>query len=361
MTHPGSHYDARHERLGVLLMCFADLRAAIRAHRALEAELRSNDDDVLDSLILLVTAKHRVFVFDPRRDLAGLVTAAVTWGVFGLLTGSSPLGVLAAGVVGAICGALFAFVYEHVLTKDTLGHIGSRLPARTFAVLTFVKTSKPEGLLKAGASQAPNVVSAAAIEHDLRVSALDDSAAYGQVERPKELSLVVSRYLYRNSAQQVIEKIARSKPDPRHSAHIELVIEVDPDGQKHVADISRGAETFGKNDALSWAAFGLVFGVLAGLAGGGAFGFLGNSLETTAVWGLLGLLVGAAYGLWAARAISVRRIRGVDSLFLPGSSNVLAWVEGPPTQDVVRPLAEPGSERLVLRFIPVDGGAVLAA
>src|SRR5438552_18277633 len=49
MTQPGGHYDARHERLGVLLLCFADLRAALRAHRALEAELRSNDDDVLDS------------------------------------------------------------------------------------------------------------------------------------------------------------------------------------------------------------------------------------------------------------------------------------------------------------------------
>ena len=78
-------------------------------------------------------------------------------------------------------------------------------------------------------------------------------------------------------------------------------------------------------------------------------------------WGLFGVVVGALYGLWAGRAVSARRLKGLSGLLVPGSSILLAWADEPVSADTIGTLTAPGSQRLVLRFNPVPAGAVLEA
>ena len=73
--------------LGVLLLCFGKLKAAAAARRPLDEDLRSRGGTVLDTVVMKVSAKHRASVYDPRRVVQGTLTAALTWGVFGLLSG----------------------------------------------------------------------------------------------------------------------------------------------------------------------------------------------------------------------------------------------------------------------------------
>ena len=79
------------------------------------------------------------------------------------------------------------------------------------------------------------------------------------------------------------------------------------------------------------------------------------------LWGIFGIIAGGLYGLWAGRSVSGRRLKSVGPLLAPGTSMVLAWADKPVTQDTLDPYLTPGSQRLVLRFNPVDGGAVLEA
>ena len=45
----------------------------------------------------------------------------------------------------------------------------------------------------------------------------------------------------------------------------------------------------------------------------------------------------------------------------PGISMLAAWADGPVRQDTVGTLTAPGSQQLILRFNPVEGGAALEA
>jgi hypothetical protein len=72
-------------------------------------------------------------------------------------------------------------------------------------------------------------------------------------------------------------------------------------------------------------------------------------------------VAGALYGLWAGRAVSARRLKGLSGLLVPGSSILVAWADGPVSPDTINTLTAPGSQRLILRFNTVEGGAVLEA
>ena len=73
--------------LGVLLECFSGTKSAGKARRNLDAQLKAQGDALLDTVVLQVTAKHKVSVHDPRRVVQGTLTATLTWGLFGLLAG----------------------------------------------------------------------------------------------------------------------------------------------------------------------------------------------------------------------------------------------------------------------------------
>jgi hypothetical protein len=214
------------KQLGVLLACFPGVKSGARAHRPLEARFRSNGDDVLDTVVLEINAKHHASVHDPHRVLAGTLTPALTWGLFGLLTGGSVQGFIVWAVIGAICGGLSAYAVEHIVTKAELTRIGSLLSAQTSAVLSFVETSNPRSLFEAARSLEPSVASVAAIAGDLRMRSyggpfdsseppLSRSALGAAQERQPELvDMILVRYGDPKTAGQVVARPATGRTAP---------------------------------------------------------------------------------------------------------------------------------------------------
>jgi uncharacterized membrane protein len=360
--------------LGVLLGCFAGTKAAGKARRGLDAHLRAQGAALLDSVVVQVNAKHKASVYDPRRVVQGTLTAALTWGLFGLVAGGlKSLAIWA--ILGAVCGGLWAYYTEHLLRKDELARIGAQLPASSSALLTFAESSDPRNLLKATAAHAPATASVAAVDEDLgaRVFAgatdpIEVSRSLGGGVIPPGQTAPTSMIIIRYPSTATVKQVAsRAAPTSKKAAaaspvQVELVIWADSGGRRHVADPSQGAWAWAKSDLISWGLFGVVVGALAGaFGGGGVHGIVSNGVVTGILWGVFGLVAGALYGLWAGRAVSARRLKGLSGLLIPGSSILVAWADGPVSADTIDTLTAPGSQRLILRFNTVEGGAVLEA
>jgi hypothetical protein len=359
-------------QLGVLLECFGEIKAAGKARRGLDAQLKAQGAAVLDTVVVRVNAKHKSSVYDPRRVVQGTLTAFLTWGLFGLVAGGlKSLAIWA--ILGAVCGGLWAYYTEHLLRKDELARIGAHLPASSSALVTFAKTRDPRSLLKATAAHAPATASVAGIGGDLTARVF--AGATDPIELPRgaeggaippgqtaPTSMIMLRYPSTGTAKQVASRSAPSARKAASPVQVELVIWADPGGRRHVADPSQGVKAWAKSDLISWGLFGVVVGALAGaFGGGGVHSFVSDAVVTGIGWAVFGLVAGALYGLWAGRAVSARRLKGLRSLLVPGSSMLVAWADGPVRQDNVGTLNAPGSQRLILRFNPVAGGAVLEA
>lgn len=357
-------------QLAVLLACFSGTKTA--GH--LEGQLKAQGDALLDTVVLQVNAKHKVSVHDPRRVAAGTLTATLTWGLFGLVAGGLKSAAIWA-ILGAICGGLWAYYTEHLLRKDELARIGAQLPANSSALVIFAQSSDPRRLLKATAAHTPATASVAAVDDDLgaRVFAgatdpIEVSRSPGdgviQPSQAAPTSMIMLRYPSAGTAKRVA---AKATPTSKKAAaaspvQVELVIWADSGGRRHVADPSQGVKAWAKSDLISWGLFGLVVGALAGaFGGGGVHSFVSDAVVTGIGWAVFGLAAGALYGLWAGRAVSARRLKGLSGLLVPGSSVLLAWADGPVSADSISALTAPGSQRLILRFNPVEGGAVLEA
>jgi hypothetical protein len=364
--------DQHGAQVGVLLECFGARGAAGKARHGLDAQLRSAGDVLLDTVVLQVDSKHHASVHDPRRVTQGTLTAALTWGLFGLLAGGlRGFGIWA--VLGAVCGGLYAFYAEHLLRRDELTRIGARLPAGSSALLTFATTSDPRGLVRAAAAHGPTTASVAGIGEDLEARVFAGGAE--PVEMPVHAeasavtptgsaptSLILMRYPDPGAARQVASQAAPSKEQEAVPVQVELVIRDDGHGRRHVADPSQGVRAWARADVVSWGAFGVVVGALAGALGDGALGTVGDALLTGLAWAAFGLVAGALYGLWAGRAVSARRLKALHGLLTPRSSMLVAWADGPLGQGDLDRFATPGSKRLILRFSPTEGGgAVLEA
>ncbi|GAB3787576.1 hypothetical protein [Nocardioides ungokensis] len=358
-------------QVGMLLECFGERAAAEKARHGLDEQLKSQGDELLDSVVLEVDAKHHASVHDPRRVVQGTLTAALTWGVFGLVAGGLESLALWA-VIGALCGGLYAYYTEHLLRKDELTRIGARLPADSSALLTFVETSDPRSLVKATTGHEPATASVAGIGDDLAAHVFN--GATDPIEQPARpagaeatpnesalTSMILLRYPDPETARQVASRAAPTGKKAAGPVQVELVIRDDGHGRRHVADPSQGVKAWAKADVVSWGLFGVVVGGLAGALGDGALGTVGDAVVTGLAWAAFGLVAGALYGLWAGRAVSARRLKGLRGLLTPGSSMLVAWAEGPLRPETLGEFALPGSQRLVLRFNPVDGGAVLEA
>ena len=155
-------------QLAVALLCFPDEKAAARARRPLEAKLRSDADTVLQTTLLRVTDKHKASVHDPRRVLQGTLTAALTWGLFGLVAGTNRIeSLIVWAVIGAICGGAYAYTSEHILTKSELARIGRHLAPGSSALLSYVETSDAETVLTSAGAYSPSAASVVLIDADL--------------------------------------------------------------------------------------------------------------------------------------------------------------------------------------------------
>jgi len=102
----------------------------------------------------------------------------------------------------------------------------------------------------------------------------------------------------------------------------------------------------------------VVVGAIAGASGGG---ILKGGVVTGIAWAIFGVFDGALYGLWAGRTISARRLKGIGPLLARDTSVLLAWADGPVSQETIDTLSAGNAQRLVLRFNPVASGAVLEA
>jgi uncharacterized membrane protein len=346
--------------LVAVLVCFGGRKRAARARRDLESELRSSGNVVLDTTVLQIDAKQKASVFDPHRVVAGALTSALTWGLFGFVSGGV-VSLLVSAALGALFGAQAARAHGHHVTGRQLERLGKQLPASSSALLTFTESRDVQGVPTAAAGQQPSTVSVAAISDDLGVRIVtepEDDRAVGDSTR--RLRMLLLRYPDIAAARRVAAKVASDREDgPR----VELVIETDASGRRRVTDPTLGVHAVAAYDVRMWGGFGLVCGALAGVTGGGGIvGFLGGGVVTGIVWGLFGLGAGALYGLWAGRAISARRLKGIAPMLEPGTSVLLAWDDKAPSDPVDDALtATAGTERLVLTFRPVAHGAMLEA
>ncbi len=361
---------ARAAQLSVLLACFAGSKSATKARREMNKKIREGGRRILDEVVLKVSATRMVQIHDPRRTVAGALTPALTWGLFGLLAGGlQGLGVWA--VLGALCGGLYAHFTEHLLTKDELKRIGERLPKDSSAVAVFVQGSHPEGILSSAASFGTTTASVASIASDL--SAKVYSGAMHQVEtadttgvampagaQTTELSMVLVRFEGERAARQSLRASSSAKSQDPAVPQVELVVEANKEARRRVVDPATGTAAMSTSDVISWGGFGLVWGAIVGFVGnGGALGALEDGVVTGIAWAMFGLVAGALYGMWAGRAVSARRLKGVGPLIPPDSSMVVAWVGATVEQDAIDRWAAAGSQRLTVRFVPVGQGAHL--
>lgn len=357
-------------QVAVALLCFAGKKAASSAQDAFEETLRSNGDVVLQTTILQVNDKHKASVHDPRRVQAGTLTAALTWGLFGLVAGSNKLvSTIVWAAIGAICGGLWAYATEHALSKSELERIGKRLSPNSSALVTYIETADAAKILAAAAQYKPSTASAAVIDADLRTRVFAGTTASVELPHATDaafangasvLSMLFYRYPDPKVAAHVAATAAKEKAAANGAPEIELVISTDQNGRRHVTDPTRGTAAWSRSDIVSWGLFGVLVGAIAGAVGGGGFhGAVSDAVVTGLAWAVFGAVAGALYGLWAGRSISARRLKGIGTLLAPGTSAVLAWSNGALRQDGLEALARPGSQRLVLQFNTVDGGAVL--
>src|SRR5262245_13309869 len=228
------------KRLGVVLACFKGANTAARTRRRIVGDLKSNGDVVCDSVVVRVDTRHHLTVYDPHRLRAGAFTAALTWGVFGALTGGGATGFIVWGIIGALCGAAFAYVHEHLLTKAQLTRIGTTLPAGTSALLTFIESKDVPHALEMTARRGTSVTSAAEIDQELCAQA--HSVGLVTASEPGHDAAAVSMLVFRYGDQSEARRIAsRINAAGEHTvANIELVIERDTRGRLHVVDPTHG-------------------------------------------------------------------------------------------------------------------------
>ena len=243
-----------------------------------------------------VDAKHKAQVYDPRRTLAGTLTPALTWGIFGLLAGGLQ-GLAVWAVLGAVCGGLYAYYAEHLLTKDERKRIGGRLPPSSSAIVAFVRGSDPGRLLSATASCQPATASVAAVAPDLsaRVYAgatpsVESSTAAATAtptpapDRTAALSMVTVRFADEHGAGRQAKSGSAGHQDPS-APQVELVIETNDHGRRRVIDPTAGSAAFSVPDAISWGAFGLVWGAIVGFtSNAGVLGSLERGVVTGILW-----------------------------------------------------------------------------
>ena len=354
-------------QLEILLACFEGHKRAGKSRRQLGRRINGGSGAVVDEVVLSVNHKGVVHTSDPRRVVSGTVTPAVTWGLFGLLASGGWSGLLIWGLVGAVCGGLYAYYTEHLATKNELERIGTQLAHDSSALAMYVHGADAKELLDDVAPEHPRLASVATVGRDLSATVATASAP---PNGDALLNMLVFRYRGADEAKRVdasassdqakAKKAKQAKTEQR-AVQTELLLRADKSGRIHVVSPGTGVRAFVPGDVIGWAAFGLVFGGIAGLAGGGGvLGLAEHAAVTGILWGLFGLVAGTLYALWAGRSISARRMKPLRPLLPPDTSIALCWAEGAVSPDRIAEWSAPATEQLVMRFTPMDGGAVLA-
>jgi uncharacterized membrane protein len=165
--------------LCALLLCFDGAKRATRIRRPLSKQLEQQGSAILDAAIIRMGDEGTARVHDPQRAVAGLLTAALTWGVFGLLSGGL-IGPIGWAVIGAVCGGLFAYYREQPLSGTQLARIGEGMRPGSSAIVVFFKGGADEPVLSTAATYGPTTASLVAISGALSARVL--AGADGRTE-----------------------------------------------------------------------------------------------------------------------------------------------------------------------------------
>jgi uncharacterized membrane protein len=359
--------------LCVILLSFDGAKRAAQIRRPLGKQLEQQGGAMVDAAVIRVDGEGKVRVYDPQRTVNGSLTAALTWGLFGLLSGGW-IGLAIWAVIGAVCGGLFAYYREQPLSGRQLRRIGEGMRRDSSAVVVFMECRADEAVLSTAATYGQTTASLVAISGELAASVVDGaggSSAVSGVPAPGGplpmadestlLNMLLVRLPGQHAVRQALAELAPAKtPDPS-VPQVELVLESDSHGRLHVHSPNFGVRFSARSSLMSWGVLGLIFGAIAGFTGGGGIlGILGGGLVTGIVWGAFGILAGALYGLFVGRVLSARQRKMLDDLVPPNSSLAFVWADGDLTNQPTDRWATHGSQRLVVRFDSTPQGIVLA-
>ena len=171
--------------LCVLLLCFDGAKRAAQIRRPLSKQLGQGGSAILDAAIIRVDGEGKSRVHDPQRTVAGMLTAALTWGVFGLLTGGV-IGPIGWAVIGGVCGGLFAYYREQPLSGTQLRRLGEGMRRDSSAIVVFAKGGADTVIRSTAAAYGPTTASLVAISGDLSARVLAGAGG------PTEVSAAVS-------------------------------------------------------------------------------------------------------------------------------------------------------------------------
>jgi hypothetical protein len=179
-------------------------------------------------------------------------------------------------------------------------------------------------------------------------------------DRNTALSMLLVRFKGEHTVRGIEEKLMGSSEGADKTVQAELLFEVDKRGNASVRSPAQGVAAMAKSDVVSWGGFGVVYGAIVGaVSNGGILSFIEGGVATGIAWAIFGLVAGALYGLWAGRAVSARRLKGIGPLLPPDSSMMLAWADGDITQQMVAEFSTTEGQALILRFNPAGRGALL--
>lgn len=353
----GQAPPASSKRLALSLLCFGDAKAAGETRKPLNERLEQAGDRALDEVVLRVSKRGHVRVYDPHRVFAGTLTALGTWGAFGLVASSGRLSSFVLwGVIGAISGGGYAYLSEHLLTRQELKKLGNLLGPETSTLFSSVETRDPEAVGAAAAESSPVTSSVVSIDPELSA----DFVKGGDVAEPgTELSMLLLRFKGRETAKAEVDKLKGLKA-PAKNVQPELIFEVNEQGKTRVSSPSAGVAAMAKTDVISWGGFGLVVGALVGfLHHGGLVGDAESAAATGIGWAVFGLAAGALYGLFAGRGVSARRVRSMSPLLVPDTSTMLAWSDNDISVEDFAGIVTPAPQGVVVRFNSSGDGAAL--
>ena len=217
--------------------------------------LAQNGDAILDQVVVAINAKRRARVHDPRRTLGGTLTPALTWGIFGLLAGGlERLAVWA--VLGAVCGGLYAYYFEHLLTKDELS--ASAVACRPTPRRSWPSCAgaDPRRILSSTDAYQPATASVAAIRADLSAQVHSGAAqpTKAAADQATELRMLLVRFVGQHAARQAVGKSGSAKHQDQKAPQVERFIEANEHGRRRVIAPTTGSADFAKLDAPSWGA-----------------------------------------------------------------------------------------------------------
>jgi uncharacterized membrane protein len=220
--------------LCVVLLCFDGAKRAAQIRRPLSKQLEQHGGAVLDAAIIRVDGEGKARVYDPQRTVAGLLTAAVTWGVFGLLA-SGLIGPIGWAVIGAVCGGLFAYYREQPLSGTQLRRIGEGLRRDSSAIVVFLKGGADQAVLSTAAAYEPTTAGLVEISGELSARVLAgaggptevsaalpggqlpaaDTSTDKSTDKGALLTMLLVRLAGQRGVRQALAELAPAKtPDP---------------------------------------------------------------------------------------------------------------------------------------------------